>query len=208
MYAAAASTAPPPAAKAPTPAPEVRQSVASLLTRSDAFRRMPPSDQQELAQQPALIADYLARPEGIEGNRIPGGVGTPAQALAGEDKSAAEATWAQRQAAVDAIGGEKFQAKAAREGAKVAGMLLNEVKFPAFVSGLIEGVFSSIVSSIDRADGGLSEDDRARSPSRCSQFMDDNVTENQGRDNMVEQVPRPVRDRHRRLVRAMAASPG
>ncbi len=27
------------------------------------------------------------------------------------------------------------------------------------------------------------------------QFRDDNVTENQGRDHMVEQVPRPVRDR-------------
>ena len=182
MY-AAANAAPSPAARAPTPAPEVRQSVAGLLTRSDAFRRMPPADQQELAHNLALIGDYLARPEGIEGNRIPGGVGTPpARALADE------ADFETHQAAVDAIGQDKFEAKAAREGAKVAGMLLNEVKFPAFVSGLIEGVFGSITSSTIQQMEAYQKLISSVTQS-LRQYMDDHVTENQGRDNMVDQFP-------------------
>ena len=110
------------------------------------------------------------------------------QALAGEDKSAAEASFAERQAAVDAIGKQGFEAKAAREGAKVAGMLLNEVQFPTFVSGLINGVFQSITkSSIEQMEayqkmiGSVAQSLR--------QFMDDHVSENQGRDNMVDQFP-------------------
>lgn len=187
----AATIAPPPGRRGsgPAPAAEVRQSVAQLLTRSDAFRALPAEDQQAIARNTALIAGYLAQPEGIDGNRIPNGLGNPvATGLAGEDKSAAEASWAERQAAVDAIGQDTFQADAAREGAKVAGMLLNEVKFPQFVSGLIEGVFSSIVkSSIDQM--RAYQDMIAAVAQSLHQFMDDNVSPNQGRDNMVDQFP-------------------
>jgi hypothetical protein len=171
----------------PTPDPEVRHGVARMLTRSAAFRALPPEDQKVIARNTALIADYLARPEGIEGNRIPDGVGNiTARAL--DDKSAAEASWDQRQAAVDAVGGAPFQASAAREGAAVAGLLLREVKFPKFVAGLIEGVFSSIVkSSIEQM--RAYQDMIAAVAQSLHQFMDDNVSPNQGRDNMVDQFP-------------------
>jgi hypothetical protein len=191
MSARAAIIAPPPAPRPPvaTPAPEVRQSVAQMLTRSEAFRAMSPEDQKEIARNTALIADYLARPEGISGNRIPNGVGNPvARALEEGDKSADEASWAERKQAVDDIGKSEFKAKAAREGAEVAGMLLREVKFPQFVSGLIEGVFSSIVkSSIDQM--RAYQDMIAAVAKSLHQFMDDNVSPNQGRDNMVDQFP-------------------
>jgi hypothetical protein len=199
MYAAAANAAPtsPPVQ---TPAPEVRRSVFEMLTQSDAFRRMSPADQQDIARNTALIADYIARPEGIPGNLIPGGVGAPpaappAQALANpffamgdDDKSADEASWGERKAAVDAIGKEKFSAEAAREGAKVAGLLLNQVRFPTFVSELIRGVFQSIVkSSIDQMHAY--QEMIASVATSLRQFTEENVSPNQGRDNLVDQFP-------------------
>jgi hypothetical protein len=187
-----ATIAPPPAKRSapPTPDPVVRQGVAQMLTRSEAFRALPPEDQKAIAKNTALIADYLARPEGIEGNRIPNGLGNAAaRTLAGEeDKSAAEASWEDRTAAVDAIGKKGFEASAAREGAMVAGMLLNEVKFPQFVSGLIEGVFSSIVKSSIEQMRAYQEMIAAVAQS-LHQFMDDHVSPNQGRDNLVDQFP-------------------
>ena len=178
------------AATPPTPAPEVRQTVANLLTQSEAFRRMSPADQQDIARNTALIADYLARPEGIQGNRIPGGLGLASAQVFGPvaDKSATEASWQERQAAVDAIGTDKFEASAAREGAKVAGELLREVKFPAFVSGLINGVFQSITkSSIEQMEAYQKLISSVAQS--LKQFMNDNVSENQGRDHMVDQFP-------------------
>ncbi len=183
--------APPPAQRsaAPAPDPVVRHGVAQLLTQSEAFRALPAEDQKAIARNTALIADYLARPEGIEGNRIPDGLGNGGvRTLAEGDKSADEASWHDRREAVDQIGNQTFQAGAAREGAAVAGMLLNEVKFPQFVAGLIEGVFSSIVkSSIEQM--RAYQDMIAAVAQSLHQFMDDHVSPNQGRDNMVDQFP-------------------
>ncbi|MDQ1289596.1 MAG: hypothetical protein QG622_3162 [Actinomycetota bacterium] len=186
-----AITAPPPAGRSapPTPDPVVRHGVAHLLTQSEAFRALPPEDQKAIARNTALIADYLARPEGIQGTRIPDGVGnTGARTLADDDHAATEASWEDRKAAVDAIAPETFKANAAREGAAVADLMLNQVRFPQFVSGLIEGVFSSIVkSSIDQM--RAYQEMIAAVAQSLHQFMDDNVSPNQGRDNMVDQFP-------------------
>jgi hypothetical protein len=188
---APATIGPPPAQRSapPTPDPVVRHGVAQLLTRSQAFRALPPDDQKAIAKNTALIADYLARPEGIDvrtSNPLPNGV---ARTLADEeDKSAKEASWDQRKAAVDDIGKAEFKANAAREGAAVAGMLLNEVKFPQFVAGLIENVFSSIVRSSIEQMHAYQEMIAAVAQS-LHQFMDDHVSPNQGRDNMVDQFP-------------------
>jgi hypothetical protein len=182
---------PPPARSSapPTPDPVVRHGVAQVLTQSDAFRALPSEDQQAIARNTALIADYLARPEGIEGYRIPNGVGNvAARTLADEDKAAAEASWSERKQAVDDIGKDEFTGTAAREGARVAGLLLREVQFPQFVASLIEGVFGSIVkSSIDQM--RAYQDMIAAVAQSLHQFMDDNVSPNQGRDNMVDQFP-------------------
>ena len=174
----------------PTPDPVVRHGVAQMLTQSEAFRALPAEDQKAIARNTALLADYLARPEGIEGQRIPNGLGNPtarAQDIFGND-TVPEATWEQRKAAVSEIGQTKFEASAAREGAKVAGMLLNEVKFPAFVSELIRGVFGSIVKSSIEQMKAYQEMIAAVAQS-LHQFMDDHVSPNQGRDNMVDQFP-------------------
>lgn len=178
------------------PDPLVRQKTRELLMQSEGFRRLPTDKQQQVARDTARIADYLALPEGIPGNTLPGGLNAPAQTMADAppalrflpNQSTPEATYAERQAAVDAIGDEPFKAEAAREGAQVAGELLREVKFPQFVSGLIQGVFQSIVtSSIEQMEQYSSM--IASVAQSLDQFMQDNVSENQGRDHVVSKFP-------------------
>ena len=182
------------------PDPLVRQKTRELLLQSEGFRRLPADTQQQVARDTARIADYLAAPEGIPGNTLPGGVNVkvPAQAMAdppsayrifpNQDHSAKEATYAERQATVDAIGDEPFKAEAAREGAQVAGELLREVKFPEFVSGLIQGVFQSIVtSSLDQMENYANM--IASVAKSLDQFMQDNVSESQGREHIANKFP-------------------
>jgi hypothetical protein len=193
-----ASLVPPPPRRAPVPAKpaaaapadEVRHGVARVLTQSRAFNAMPEGDRRDIARNTALIADYLARPEGIAGNKIPGGVGNvQARALDDpNDHSGKEASFQEHQKAVSEIGQSKFRADAAHEGAAVAGELLNQVKFPTFVASLISGVFQSIThSSIEQMKAY--QDMIANVAKSLSQFADEHVTENQARDQMVNQFP-------------------
>lgn len=178
----------PPAA----PRPEVRDAVKNLLTQSEAFRMLSPEKQRAVAQSTALIADYLAAPEGIPGNKIQGGLGMPtARAMVGpgEDSYApAQSSYKDASKVVKDIGDDRFSADAAREGANIAKTFMKAVSFPAFVSGLIEGVFSSIVrSSIQQMEAYQKM--IASVAQSLQQFRDDNVTDNQGRDHMAEKFP-------------------
>lgn len=179
---------PVPAPAPHVPAPEVRSAVQSLLTQSQAFNQMPPEKQREVAKNTALIADYLAAPEGIPGNRIAGGIGNPATAQTMADPGPQEEDYATARKAVSEIGDDKFRATSAREGADVMGLMKNSIGFPAFVGGLIQGVFAAIVrSSIEQMDAySKMIADVAKS---LGQFMEDNVTPNQGRDHMVDMFP-------------------
>ena len=165
------------------PRPEVRQAVANLLTRSEAFRALAPDKQREVAQATAMVADYLAVPEGVPGNMIAGGVAMPpARALV------EEGTYQENAAQVADIGNDKFEAGAAREAANVAGMLMDKINFPTFVSSLIEGVFHAIVrSSIEQMEAYTAM--IASVAKSLKQFTDDNVSPNQGRDHMVDKFP-------------------
>lgn len=166
-----------------TPRPEVRQAVQDLLSRSEAFQKLDPEVRREVAKNTALVADYLAAPEGIPGNRLPGAT---AGALA--DPGPQEQDYGTARRAVSEIGDDPWKAGAAREGAEVIGLIKNAVDFPTFVGGLIQGVFAAIVrSSIEQMDAySRMIADVAKS---LGQFMEDNVTMNQGRDHMVDMFP-------------------
>jgi hypothetical protein len=166
----------------PLPAPpvEARQAVKDLLLRSSAFSKLPAATQQKIAQDTAEIAGYLAQPEGIPGNKLPS-----AAALA--DANQTHANYKENLAQVNKVG-SGFKAQAAREGAQVAGVLLKQVNFPTFVASLIEGVFHAIVhSSIEQMEayGKLV----ASVAQTLNQFRDENVSDNQGRDHLVDQFP-------------------
>jgi len=185
---AAATTPQKSAAAPPTPRPEVRQAVKELLTQSSAFGRLPAAQQQQIAQDTALIADYLAAPEGIPGNEIRGGVNAPPARALGPDENGIKSSSDKGWEAVGDIGNSRFQAGAAMAGANVAGVLLEKVNFVDFVGGLIRGVFQAINdSSIKQMEeyGKLV----AQVAKSLESFREDNVTPNQGRDHMVEKFP-------------------
>jgi hypothetical protein len=161
---------------------EARQAVKNLLMRSSAFAKLPARTQQKIAQDTAEIAGYLVKPEGFDGSKLP-----TASALADADPNQTHANYQENLKQVNAVG-SGFKAQAAREGAQVAGVLLKQVNFPTFVSSLIEGVFHAIVqSSIEQMEayGKLV----ASVAQTLNQFRDENVSDNQGRDHLVDQFP-------------------
>jgi len=165
---------------APMPKPEVRSAVQALLLKNPAFAQLPPATQQQIAHDTVQVADYLASPGGLDGRKLPS-----ATALA--DPNPGESTFKERMDQVNKVGGE-FKAAGAREGAEVAGMLLEKVNFPTFVSSLIEGVFHAIVkASIEQMEAyGKLVASVAKS---LNTFRDENVSDNQGRDHLVDQFP-------------------
>jgi hypothetical protein len=181
-----AAVATPSQAASQTPRPEVRDAVRSLLTSTQSFSALPPDKQQQVARDTALIADYLAAPEGIPANQL---AAAPAQAMDGFFASAQpQPSYDQDRKAVQEIGDSKFEAASAREGAKVAGLLLKQVDFKKFVGGLITNVFQAIVrSSIQQMEAYSSM--IASVAQSLQQFRDDNVTPNQGRDHLVQMFP-------------------
>lgn len=163
-------------ATTPTPRPEVRAKVKDLLNESPAFRQLAPSLQQQVARDTALVADALV------------GKSSPDMASVGARAMAGESDFQEAQAAVDAIGQSEFKAGAAREGTFVAGEFLKQINFVDFVSGLIDGVFNSIVtSSIEQMEAySKMVGDVAKS---LNQFRDENTSEDDGKDQLVEQFP-------------------
>jgi hypothetical protein len=177
-----------------TPAPppkEVRTAVRDLLTSSPAFAKLPQATQLQIAKDTAEIAGYLARPEGIPGQTLPtaaalAGVQPPSRSM-DVAPSQTGTSYQDAMKEVDKVG-TGFKAVAAREGAEVAGMLLQKVNFPDFCAKLIQGVFHAIVqSSIEQMEayGKLV----ASVSKSLNQFRDENVSDNQGRDHLVDQFP-------------------
>jgi hypothetical protein len=174
-----------PAARAPLPASRetvdvARQQVRRLLESSDSFNQLSPEKRETLAKGMVQIASYLAEPDGMR--LKPGQQSPQVRALAGESFSRT------RQAGSNTSEDGKFTAQGAREGAAVAGALLEQVNFTDFCAGLINGVFHSIVqSSIEQMEAYAKlVADVSKS---LNQFRDDNTTQNQGRDHLIEQFP-------------------
>jgi hypothetical protein len=156
-----------------------RVAVRDLLERSDAFRALDADKRRELANGLVHIATQLVAPGGVR--VAPAQMSEPVRALA---ESGVRRTAAGANTSEDGT----FTAQGAREGAAVAGALLEAVNFPEFVSGLIDGVFHSIVtSSIQQMEAYAKlVADVSKS---LNQFRDENTTPNQGRDHLVEQFP-------------------
>jgi len=148
---------------APETLNEARRAVANMLSQSESFRLLDAKTREKIAGDTARIAAVLAEPEAQARQT--------ATAMAGQGDRPGQ-----------------FTAQGAREGAAVAGALLQAVNFPTFVSSLVQGVFHAIVeSSIEqmKAYGELV----ANVSKSLNQFRDENVSENQGRDHLVEQFP-------------------
>jgi len=167
-----------PGTNTPPPSHDVRYAVKDLLEKSPAFARLPPATQQQIAHDTTRIADYLAKPEGIPGNKLP---------TVGALADPSESTYERDLEQVNKVG-QDFKAAGAREGAEVAGMLMQKVDFPTFCASLIKGVFHAIVeATIEQMEAyGKLVSSVAQS---LNTFRDENVSDNQGRDHLVDQFP-------------------
>ena len=145
-----------------------RRAVRDLLQRSEAFAALDDGKRRKLANDLVNIGAYLAEPDGMR--LAPRQHSAPVRALA------------------DPPPPQQPFGQALRTGVEQAGALLQAVNFPQFVSGLISGVFHSIVtSSIEQMEAYAKlVADVSKS---LDEFRDDNTTQNQGRDHLVEQFP-------------------
>jgi hypothetical protein len=170
---------------------QARHQVRQMLTGSASFRNLPPDEQARIARHTVDIAAYLAEPEGMR-VLAPALAGATAVAGTGDPYAFGMADGLPLSSTRSRTGGGRpdgtFVAQGAREGAAVAGVLLTQVSFPAFVAQLVQGVFHAIVtSSIEQMEAyGKLVADVAKT---LNQFRDENVTANQGRDHLIEQFP-------------------
>jgi hypothetical protein len=159
-----------PAQRAPAASRETvdaaRQAVRGLLQRSQAFNALPEDKRRQLAHDLVQIGSYLAEPDGVRLKRQSPQV---------------------RSLADDAPKPQQF-GQATKAGVENMVGLVQGLNFPTFVSGLIQGVFHSIVdSSIQQMEAYAKlVADVSKS---LNQFRDDNTTDNQGRDHLVDQFP-------------------
>lgn len=158
-----------PAVDARTP---VRHAVRSLLESTQAFHKLSPEVQRSLAQGMVRIGEELVAPGGQVARPT-----AQVRALAGEGNAS--------QAPPST---PEFKAQGLREGVAQAGALMQQVNFPDFCAGLINGVFHSIVqTSIEQMEAYAKlVADVSKS---LNDFRDENTTQNQGRDHLVQNFP-------------------
>ena len=166
---------------------DIRAKVRASLTRSAAFNALPPERRAELAHNTVRAFHYILG--GADGHNQPGAVTlggnsggyTPgAQALAGATTPAPVQRLQLPQK--PALG------EAARAGGDAMADLIQEVNFPAFVGGLIDGVFNSIVTSSIKQMEAYAELVKNVSKS-VDQYMKDNVSQQNGRDYLTQRYP-------------------
>ncbi len=166
--------------------PLIRAKVKENLRRSQAFNELPPQKRAEIAHHTVNAMHYILG--GADGTVRPESVtvtgSTPlAEPLADAPQKPADPagdTAGQRFAQSGAV--------AAQQGAEALADLVEQVDFPNFVAGLIDGVFNAIVSSSIKQMEAYGELVKNVSKS-VDQYMKDNVTENNARDYLAERYP-------------------
>lgn len=142
--------------------PLVRACVRTILTRSPAYRALPKPDQQKLARDMVKVGAAIAG--GNDGTTTPRSVVFSRQNVTASSRAAARPSKTQTLS------------------------LINEVDFPDFVSGLIEGVFSAIVDASIKQMRAYAElvSNLAKT---VDEFSQDNVTGGPARDDLSDPAP-------------------
>lgn len=170
----------PPAAPATdATVPLVRGQVRDLLMKTPAFAALSEEDRRELAHGMVNVGQFLADAGGLTRDVPMALTAQPAYSLA--DPKPPVDTAGQK---FDEQGG----AQAAEAGVDALGNAIDNVDFPGFVAGLIDGVFNAIVTSSIKQMEAFAELVKNVSKS-VDAFMKDNVSEDQARDYLVERYP-------------------
>jgi hypothetical protein len=176
--------------------PLIRKQVRERLMNSPAYLALPLERRKEIAHDTVNALAYIAggehgdtRPTAmtLSGNAeaFAGGIGPARQArpAAPATPPASPSPPGQPQP-----GQPTKDADLTRRGGEDFADTVNRVNFPAFVGGLIDGVFNSIVTTSIKQMEAYAEMVKNVSKS-VDQYMKDNVTENHARDYLAEKYP-------------------
>ena len=162
---------------------EVRTQVRALLERTDAFKQLDPESRRSLAAGMVDVVAFLADPKAGQ-KELAAAQSDLSEGLAKTGAEKVQDRLAKKQNLV----GKDFEAGALEAGTKAFRDMVGAVDFPKFVSGLIEGVFTSIVDSSIRQMDAYGKLLSAVVQS-VEQFAQDNITLNQARDYLQDKFP-------------------
>src|SRR6185436_18277329 len=172
--------------------PLIRSKVKERLTNSAAFRALSPEQRAAIAHDTVKALHYIVG--GEDGDSRPtsmtlvGQTGGYAPAASRTGAAAPVKTPANATPAKGVRPGGQGIGAAARAGGQAFTDVVADVDFPAFVGGLIDGVFNSIVTTSIKQMEAYAELVRNVSKS-VDQYMKDNVSENHARDYLAERYP-------------------
>jgi hypothetical protein len=169
--------------------PHVRRYVRGLLENAGSYAALDPGERKRLAGALVKVLSYLTDETG--GVAAPALVEGAASAPAGALEVGSNEALKSRLADDPALVGSEFKAGAAREGAQAFEKLVSAVDFPHFVSSLIEGVYSSIVSSSIKQMQAYGKLIEAVAKS-AEQFAQENITLEAARSYVASSFPRAV----------------
>ena len=165
--------------------PLVRAHVRDRLREVPAFMALAPDERAAVANATVKSFHYILG--GADGTSSPTSV-----TLSGDTPVTRQL--ADEQPPPDPAGqtaGQRFAAAgatAAQAGTEAFGDLVSRVDFPRFVAGLIDGVFNAIVTSSIKQMEAYAELVKNVAKS-ADQYMQDNVTDNNARDYLVDRYP-------------------
>ncbi|HZX94669.1 MAG TPA: hypothetical protein VFE90_09135 [Myxococcales bacterium] len=156
----------------------VRSAVRGVLEESAAYRNLAPDAQAQLAHDMVNVSRFLANPAWLD----PGSSPARAKALASDPVDDLKKRLAKDPGQV------AFDAKGMKQGIEGFGQLVQKVDFPAFVSGLVKGVFNAVVDASIQQMRAYAEMLAAVSKS-VDQFASDHIPDAQVRDQIAQRYP-------------------
>ncbi len=173
-----------------------RARVRDMLLQSPAFLALPPHERRRVAHDTVNVFHFLGdqAPFAMIGPRAAQAMAAPAGLARGLNEpvstNAAQGTPKAMDPNYKVAEPPQgaFRAGAAREGAAVAGALLQSVSFVEFVGGLIQNVYVAIVDASIKQMQAYAEMVSSVAKS-VDEFKRDNISANQGRDYVVDQFP-------------------
>ncbi|WP_428267251.1 hypothetical protein [Haliangium sp.] len=158
----------------------VRKEIRALLGRSQAFQALTPGERQLFARNLVKVGSFLSDSDWLDDSRPVRAEALAEGPVAGLREGLAEQAKGTR--------ANDFQAAAVTQGVEAFGNLVKTVDFPAFVSGLIQGVFQAVVDASIQQMRAFAELMAAASMT-VDQFARDQIGGDEARRQLVGKYP-------------------
>ncbi len=158
---------------------EVRTQVRNLLDRTASFAELPQQERDKLASGMVQVLSYLADPTAGQGGDAAPADNAELLRLVGAQSSLQPS---------QKTAGDLLKPAASQEAGKRFEQLTDAVDFPKFVSGLVEGVFTSIVDSSIRQMHEYGKLLEAVVKS-VNEFKNEHITPQDAREHVVDRFP-------------------